>query len=67
MAPLAFLFEPSYAALKSLSQKISNYTITFITLPHRPENLSIDLHPYLDNAIITLSTSTAHLYDNNAP
>ena len=66
MAPSAAPFEPSYTALKSLCQKISNYTMTFITLPHRPENLSTDLHPYLDNAIVTLSTSTAHLYDDNA-
>ena len=67
MAPSALPFEPSYTALKSLRQKVSNYTTTSITLPHRPENLSTDLHPYLDNAIVTLSTSTAYLYDNNAP
>ncbi len=67
MAPSALPFEPSYTALKSLRQKISNYTTTSITLPHRPENLSTDLHPYLDNAIVTLSTSTAYLYDDNAP
>ena len=66
MAPSAAPFEPSYTALKSLCQKISNYTTTSITLPHRPENLSTDLHPYLNNAIVTLSTSTAHLYDDNA-
>ncbi|XTI96027.1 hypothetical protein V2W45_1450906 [Cenococcum geophilum] len=30
---------------------VSNYTITSITLPHRPKNLSTDLHPYLNNAI----------------
>ena len=67
MAPLAAPFKPSYTALKSLRQKISNYTTTSITLPHRPENLSTDLHPYLNHAIVTLSTSTAHLYDNNTP
>jgi chromosome segregation ATPase len=67
MAPSALPFEPSYTALKSLRQKISNYTTTSVTLPHRPENLSTDLHPYLDNAIVTLSTSTAYLYDDNAP
>ncbi|OCK95679.1 uncharacterized protein K441DRAFT_658391 [Cenococcum geophilum 1.58] len=67
MAPSALPFEPSYTALKSLRQKVSNYTTTSITLPYRPENLSTDLHPYLDNAIVTLSTSTAYLYDNNAP
>ena len=67
MAPSALPFEPSYTALKSLRQKVSNYTTTSVTLPHRPENLSTDLHPYLDNAIVTLSTSTAYLYDDNAP
>jgi len=67
MAPSAVPFEPSYTALKNLRQKISNYTTTSVTLPHRPENLSTDLHPYLDSAIVTLSTSTAHLYDDNAP
>jgi hypothetical protein len=67
MAPSTLLFKPSYTALKSLGQKISNYTTTSITLPYQPENLSTDLHPYLDNTIVTLSTSTAHLYNNNAP
>ena len=67
MAPSAVPFEPSYTALKNLRQKVSNYTTTSVTLPHRPENLSTDLHPYLDNAIVTLSTSTAYLYDDNAP
>jgi hypothetical protein len=67
MTPSAAPFEPFYTALKSLRQKVSNYTTTSITLPHRPENLSTDLHPYLDNAIVTLSTSTAYLYDDNAP
>jgi archaellum component FlaC len=67
MAPSATPFEPSYTALKSLRQKVSNYTTASVTLPHRPENLSTDLHPYLDNAIVTLSTSTAYLYDDNAP
>jgi len=67
MAPSALPFEPSYTVLNNLRQKISNYTTTSITLPHRPENLSTDLHPYLDNAIVTLSTSTAYLYDDNAP
>ncbi|OCK94668.1 uncharacterized protein K441DRAFT_659513 [Cenococcum geophilum 1.58] len=67
MAPSALPFEPSYTALKSLRQKVSNYTTTSVTLPHRPKNLSTDLHPYLDNAIVTLSTSTAYLYDDNAP
>ena len=67
MTPSALPFEPSYTALKSLRQKVSNYTTTSVTLPHRPENLSTDLHPYLDHAIVTLSTSTVHLYDDNAP
>ena len=67
MAPSAAPFEPSYTALKSLRQKISNYTTTFITLFHQPENLSTDLHPYLNNAIVTLSTLTVYLYNNNAP
>ncbi|OCK93458.1 uncharacterized protein K441DRAFT_661290 [Cenococcum geophilum 1.58] len=67
MAPSALPFEPSYTALKSLRQKVSNYTTTSVTLPHRPKNLSTDLHPYLNNAIVTLSTSTAYLYDDNAP
>jgi len=60
-------FEPSYTALKNLSQKIYDSTTTTVTLPVRPENLTTDLHPYLDNAIVTLSTSTAYLYDDNAP
>ncbi|XTI91429.1 hypothetical protein V2W45_1495155 [Cenococcum geophilum] len=60
-SPSALPFEPSYTALKSLRQKVSNYTTTSVTLPHRPKNLSTDLHPYLNNAIVTLSTSTAYL------
>ena len=67
MALLAVPFEPSYTALKNLCQKISNYTTTSITLPYRPKNLSTNLYPYLDNAIVTLSTLTAYLYDDNAP
>ena len=67
MAPSAVPFEPSYTALKNLRQKVSNYTTTSVTLPHRPKNLSTNLHPYLNNAIVTLSTLTAYLYDNNAP
>ena len=63
----ALPFKPSYTTLKSLRQKVSNYTTTSVTLPHRPENLSTDLYPYLNNAIVTLSTLTAYLYDNNAP
>ncbi|XTI93299.1 hypothetical protein V2W45_1430806 [Cenococcum geophilum] len=43
IALLALPFEPSYTTLKSLRQKVSNYTIT--------SNLSTDLHPYLNNAI----------------
>ncbi|XTI90762.1 hypothetical protein V2W45_1411368, partial [Cenococcum geophilum] len=53
IALLALPFEPSYI--------VSNYTTTFITLPYRPKNLSTDLYPYLDNAIVTLSTLTAYL------
>ena len=67
MAPLAAPFKPSYTTLKSLRQKISNYTTTSITLPYRPENLSTDFYPYLNNTIITLSTLTAYLYNNNTP
>ena len=67
MAPSALLFKLSYTILKSLRQKVSNYTTTSITLPYRPKNLSTNLHPYLNNTIVTLSTSTAHLYNNNAP
>ena len=67
MALLTTPFKPSYMALKSLRQKVSNYTTTSITLPHQPKNLSTNLHPYLDNAIITLNTLTAYLYNNNAP
>ena len=67
MALSALPFQLSYTALENLRQKISNYTTTSITLPYRPENLSTDLHPYLNHAIVTLSTSTAHLYDDNAP
>ena len=40
--------------------------MTSITLPYQPENLSTDLHPYFNNAIVTLSTSTVYLYNNNA-
>ena len=60
-------FQPSYTALQSLQQKVYDSTTTTITLPIRPENLTTDLHPYLDNAIVALSTSTAYLYDDNAP
>ncbi|OCK96206.1 uncharacterized protein K441DRAFT_56358 [Cenococcum geophilum 1.58] len=63
MAPSALPFEPSYTALKNLHQKIYDCTTTSVTLPIRPENLATDLRPYLDNAIVTLSTSTAYLYD----
>ena len=61
MAPSALLFEPSYTTLKNLHQKIYDCTTTSVTLPIRPENLATDLRPYLDNAIVTLSTSTAYL------
>ena len=60
-------FDPSYTALKNLRQKIYDSTTTTVTLPLRPENITTDLHPYLDDAIVTLSTSTAYLYDDNAP
>ena len=60
-------FDPSYTALKNLRQKVYDSTTTTVTLPLRPENLTTDLHPYLDDAIVTLSTSTAYLYDDNAP
>ena len=66
MAPLAAPFKPSYTVLKSLRQKIFNYTTTSITLLYWPENLFTDLYFYFNNAIITLSTSTAYLYNNNA-
>ncbi|OCK90149.1 uncharacterized protein K441DRAFT_666560 [Cenococcum geophilum 1.58] len=60
-------FKPSYTALKNLRQKIYDCTTTTVTLSIRPENLATDLHPYLDNAIVTLSTLTAYLYDDSAP
>ena len=66
MALLALPFQPSYTTLENLCQKISNHTTTSITLPHWPENLSTNLHPYLNNAIVILSTLTAHLYHDNA-
>jgi hypothetical protein len=67
MALLATLFKPSYTILKSLRQKVSNYTTASIIPPYRPKNLSTNLYPYLNNAIITLSTLMAYLYDNNTP
>ena len=43
-------------------------TTTFnLTLPTRPQDLTTDTTPYIDNAIGMLSNSTAFLYDDNAP
>ena len=67
MALLAFPFKPSYIILKSLCQKIFNYTTTSVTLFYWFKNLFTDSHPYFNNAIVTLSTLMAYLYDNNAP
>ena len=68
MAPLAVLFKPSYTALKNLHYKVYNYTATLVnfSLPIQPQDLSIDLTPYLDGVIGMLSDITAFLYNNNA-
>ena len=39
--------------------------MTSIILLYQLENLSTNLYPYLDNAIITLNTLIAYLYNNN--
>ena len=69
MAPSAVPFEPSHTAIKNLHQKVHKHTATSVklTLPIRPQDLSTDLNPYLDNAIGILGDSTAFLYDDNAP
>src|SRR6266576_5201019 len=69
MAPSAIPFELSYTALKNLRQKVHKYTATSInlTLPIRPQDPSMDVNPYLDDAIGILSESTAFLYDDEAP
>ena len=69
MALSAVPFEPSYAVLKNLRQKIYKHTTTLVnlTLPIRPQDLSIDLNPYLDGAIGMLSDSIAFLYNDDAP
>src|SRR6266571_732699 len=69
MAPSALPFEPSYTTLKNLHQKIHKHiTTTFnLTLPTRPQDLTTDTTPYINNAIGMLSNSTAFLYDDDAP
>ena len=70
MALSAFLFKPSYTALKNLRQKVHRYTSNFsldFTLPTRLYDLLTDLNPYLDGAIGILSNLTAFLYNNDAP
>ncbi len=69
MAPSATPFEPSYTALKNLRQKVHKHTTASVnlTLPIRPQDLSADVNPYIDDAIGMLSESTAFLYDDEAP
>ena len=70
MAPSAAPFEPSYTALKNLRQKVHKHTTTAsvnLTLPIRPQDLSTDVNPYIDDALGMLSDSTSHLYDEDAP
>jgi phage shock protein A len=70
MAPSTVPFEPSYAALKNLHQKLHKYTTATsvnLSLPIRPQDLSTDSTPYLDGAIGILSNSTTCLYDDDAP
>jgi len=69
MAPSAAPFKPSYTILKNLRHKIHKHTMTSVnfTLPIWPQDLSIDLNPYLDGAIGVLSNSTAFLYNDDAP
>ena len=70
MAPSAAPFEPSYTALKNLRQKVHKQTTTAsvnLTLPIRPQDLSTDVNPYIDDALGMLSDSTSHLYDDDAP
>ena len=69
MTPLVTLFKPSYTALKNLHYKVHKYTITLVnlTLPFRPQDLTINIYPYLNNAIGILSNLTALLYNNKAP
>ena len=67
MALLTLLFQLSYTVLENLCQKISNYTTISVTLPYWLKNLFTDLHFYFNYAIVTLSTLTVYLYDNNAP
>ena len=70
MAPSALPFKPSYTALENLHQKIHKHTTTTLvnlSLPIRPQNLSTDSTPYLDDAIGMLNNSTSFLYNDNAP
>ena len=70
MAPSAAPFEPSYTALKNLRQKVHKQTTTAsvnLTLPIRPQDLSTDVNPYIDDTLGILSNSTSHLYDDDAP
>ena len=69
MAPLVVLFELSYTVLKNLHHKVHKYTVTLVnlTLPIWPQDLFIDVNPYLDNTIGILSESTAFLYNDEAP
>ena len=70
MAPSAAPFEPSYTALKNLRQKVHKHTTTAsvnLTLPIRPQDLSTDVNPYIDNALGMLSDSTSYLYDDDTP
>ena len=70
MAPSAAPFKPSYTALKNLHQKIYKHTTAAsvnLTLPIRPQDLSTDVNPYIDNVLGMLSDSTSHLYNDDAP
>ena len=60
MAPSAVPFEPSYTALKNLRHKTHKHTTTSVnlTLPIRPQDLSTDVNPYLDDAIGMLSDTS---------
>jgi len=56
--------------LKNLRQKVHKHTTTAsvnLTLPIRPQDLSTDVNPYIDDALGMLSDSTSHLYDDDAP
>ena len=56
--------------LKNLHQKVYKYITTALvnlTLPIRPQDLSTDINPYIDDVLGILSDSTSHLYDEDAP